>query len=86
MMINAMLVGAFVMASIIVSLFFLRFWKSTHDRFFLYFAMSFLLEALSRVIIGTTNIQNENPLIYLIRLVAYFLIIIAIYEKNKKRR
>ena len=86
MMINAMLVGAFVMASIIVILFFLRFWKSTHDRFFLYFATSFLLEALSRVIIGTTNIQNENPLIYLIRLVAYILIIIAIYEKNKNSR
>jgi hypothetical protein len=84
-MINSMLVGAIVMASLIISLFFLRFWKSTHDRFFLYFASSFFLEAINRILLGLSALQNENePLNYIIRLFSYLLIIIAIYDKNRK--
>lgn len=83
-MINSMLIGAFVMASMIVSLFFFRFWKSTRDRFFLLFAASFALEALSRIIIIFTHIQDQKPLIYLLRMVAYILILWAIYDKNKR--
>lgn len=84
MMINAMLTGAVAMASMTVSLFFLRFWKSTQDRFFLYFAFSFLLEGLSRIIIGLTTLQDEKPLIYIIRMFAYLLILFAIFEKNRR--
>ncbi|HEX6435777.1 MAG TPA: DUF5985 family protein [Candidatus Binatia bacterium] len=40
-----MLLGAISMASLIAGLFFLRFWKDTGDRFFLFFAVSFLIEA-----------------------------------------
>ncbi len=83
-MINAMLIGAFAMAAMIVSLFFLRFWKSTRDRFFLYFAVSFLLEGLCRVILGLTTLQEQKPLIYILRMCAYLLIIFAIFEKNKR--
>ena len=36
-----MLLGAISMASLIAGLFFLRFWKDTGDRFFLFFAVSF---------------------------------------------
>jgi hypothetical protein len=35
------LLGAISMASLIAGLFFLRFWKDTGDRFFLFFAVSF---------------------------------------------
>ena len=83
-MINSMLIGAFVMASGIVSLFFFRFWKSTRERFFLLFALSFALEALSRIIIALTNIHEQKPLIYLLRMLAYLLILWAIYDKNKR--
>ena len=50
MMINTMLGGAIVMASLTIALFFLHFWKSTRDRFFLYFALSFALEAVNRIL------------------------------------
>ena len=38
------LLGAIAMASITIGVFFLRFWKDTENRFFLFFAISFLLE------------------------------------------
>jgi hypothetical protein len=79
-------IGAIAMASLVISLFFLRFWKTTRDRFFLFFAASFLLEAINRVLIGISVLQNEeSPVYYLIRLIAYSLIIIAIIDKNKTR-
>ncbi len=80
---NQMLVGAIAMASLVVSLVFLRFWRSTGDRFFLYFALSFFLQAFGRVVLGSSAIQDEDtPLFYLIRLVAYGLILLAIIQKN----
>jgi hypothetical protein len=79
-------IGAIAMASLVISLFFLRFWKTTRDRFFLFFAASFLLEAINRVMTGISVLQNEeSPMYYLIRLIAYSLIIIAIIDKNKTR-
>ena len=34
--------GAITMGSLVIALFFLRFWRSSGDRFFIYFALSFL--------------------------------------------
>lgn len=73
------------MASATVSLFFIRFWRKTNDSFFLCFAISFLLEGLTRLITGTTTLQDGSSLIYLIRLLAYLLIVYAIYRKNQHR-
>lgn len=39
--INLMLTGAIALASLLVGLFFFRFWRQTRDRFFLYFALAF---------------------------------------------
>jgi hypothetical protein len=84
---NEMSLGAIATASIIAGLFFLRFWKSTRDRFFLYFAMSFGLEGINRVFLGVMGgLREDAPAYYLIRLVAYGLILIAILEKNRTSR
>ena len=85
-MINAMLGGAMIMASLTIALFFLRFWKNTRDRFFLYFALSFALEAVNRILLFlVSSLHTENtPLFYLIRLTAYTLILVAILEKNRR--
>ncbi|MFC7515197.1 DUF5985 family protein [Herbaspirillum sp. GCM10030257] len=88
---NDMLLGAIVTASLIAALFFLRFWRSTGDRFFLFFAMAFALDALNRLMVGTSLTSNmgqadeEFPLYYLIRLLGYGLILFAIYDKNRPR-
>jgi hypothetical protein len=81
---HQMLLGGIVVASFLVGLFFLRFWRTTKDRFFLYFAISFWMEGLNRFCLGYLNLQSENvPIHYVIRLVAYVLILFAIWEKNR---
>lgn len=80
---NDSLLGAVTLSSFIVSLFFLRFWKTTRDRFFLFFSFSFVLDGISRLfLLGNTNNEYE-PYIYSIRLAAFLLILYAIYDKNR---
>lgn len=82
-----LLTGAITMASLVIALFFLRFWRNTRDRFFLYFAASFFIEGLHRVYSALNDAGGEDsPLHYLIRLLAYGLILWAILEKNLPRR
>jgi uncharacterized membrane protein HdeD (DUF308 family) len=84
---DSVLLGAICMASVVAGLFFLRFWRNTKDRFFLYFAISFFLEGVNRFLIGLTAHPNEGqPLFYLIRAIAYVLIIVAIVHKNRVAR
>jgi hypothetical protein len=67
-----------------VGLFFLGFWRKTHDRFFAYFAGAFWLLGLGRLamaVLGETNEAHRS--IYLLRLVAYAVFLIAIVEKNR---
>jgi hypothetical protein len=81
--INLMIIGAVTMACFTVSLFFLRFWKTTRDRFFLFFAISFLLEGISRIVLTIVQYgDEEEPLIYMIRLFAFLVILFAIIDKN----
>jgi Family of unknown function (DUF5985) len=84
---HEMLLGAIATASMVAALFFLRFWKSTRDRFFLYFAMSFCIEGCNRVLLELMGgLREDAPAYYLIRLVAYGLILIAILDKNRLGR
>ncbi len=81
---NQLMLGAIAMANLIIGLFFLRFWKKTRDRFFLFFAVAFVLEGINRVLLGLSQGSNENePIFYLVRLVSYVLILIAIVDKNR---
>ena len=85
-MIPAVLVGVIGCASLTAALFFLRFWKHTRDRFFLFFALSFAVEGVNRVILFLSVGPNEEaPVYYLVRLVAYGLIVAAIVDKNRRR-
>ena len=80
---NLILLGAIVMANLTVSAFFLSFWRSTRDRFFLFFSAAFLIEACGRLALGIFEYPTETqPLIYLSRLVAFSLILFAIIDKN----
>ena len=84
---NALLSGGVAAASVIAGIFFLRYWRSSRDRFFLYFAASFLVEGVNRFVLYlTVGLQEEAPVYYVIRLVAYGLIVVAIVGKNRERR
>ena len=82
-----MMLGAIAAGLVFAGLFFFRFWRQTRDRFFLLFAASFWLEAVNRVALGLLEHANEQePLFYIVRLVAYGLILVAIWQKNRGRR
>jgi len=84
---TAILVGAAGTLSIVAGLFFLRFWRSTRDRLFLFFALAFFLEGANRIALYPSVGEQDNlPIYYLIRLVTYGLILVAILSKNIVRR
>lgn len=82
-----LMTGAIALASFIAALFFLRFWRAARDRFFLYFALSFAIEGAHRIYSALMfEAAEDSPLHYLVRLLAYLLILWAILEKNLPRR
>jgi hypothetical protein len=78
------LLGAVAMASLVAAAFFWRFWRQTHDRFFMLFAAAFLLEAINRTTLAAVGsvTEEQEPLFYLVRLFSFLLILIAIIDKN----
>lgn len=81
--VNNVILGAVAMASFVAALFFLRFWRSTGDRFFLLFALAFAIDAATRFALSISGVSAEyEPFFYSSRLVTFGLIIIAIIDKN----
>ena len=81
---NDFLSGAVFALSCVAGLFFLRFWRKSHDRFFAFFSASFWLMALQRVVLLALGNDSEHIVAaYLIRLLAFVLILVAIVDKNR---
>ena len=75
--------GVLTMGYITAGLFFFRFWRRTSDRLFLSFGAAFWLMALNQAIVTLGGIPREElSWVYLLRLAAFCLIIIAIVLKN----
>jgi hypothetical protein len=81
---DAFLTGAIAMASFVVALLFLRFWRGTRDRFFLLFATAFAVEGAGRSASAFLWLNDENPVLYAVRVMAYGLILVAILQKNRR--
>jgi hypothetical protein len=76
------LTGAMAMAFGVIGLYFFKFWKRTHDRLFFVFGCSFWLLAVTRIGLVVTN-SDESHAWYGLRLVAFLLILYAIWDKNR---
>ena len=74
--------GMIAMCFALAGLFFLRFWRETRDRLFLLFALSFWLQALTRAGLSLLGQSDDAAYWYLVRLVAFLLIVVAIAMKN----
>ena len=77
--------GAMVMGYLVAGLFFARFWRDTRDRLFAIFAGAFFLLALQRALLTLTVGDNGEGTIwlYVLRLLAFLLILAAIVDKNR---
>jgi hypothetical protein len=64
--------------------FFVRFWSSSRDPLFAWFAAAFgLLGAHWAALVGANPDTETRPYFYLVRLLAFVLIIIATLQKNR---
>lgn len=77
--------GAITFGFFVAALFFARFWHRTRDGLFLAFAVAFALLGLNQALLVLSGIpvEERSPL-YLIRLAAFLLIILAIVRKNAR--
>jgi hypothetical protein len=79
--------GAVTMGYVIAAVFFLRFWRRTADRFFCAFAVAFVLLALNQALAQWLGAADERVgYTYLLRVLAFLLILAAIVDKNLSSR
>ena len=79
--------GAVAMGCAMTAVFFLRYWTATRDRLLLYFALGFAVFAAHWTALAIVNPTVETRhLLYIVRLLAFVLIIVGIIEKNRTRR
>lgn len=77
--------GLIAMGFAVCSVFFLRFWRRTRDSFFLVFAIAFFLLALNQALTTLLGLPlEERSWLYLLRLAAFLIIIVAIVRKNTR--
>jgi hypothetical protein len=82
---TAVVSGALVAGYLTIALFFMRFWRDSRDRLFGLFAASFGILAVQRLALVVTmnHLENQTAL-YVLRLLAFVLIIVAIIDKNRR--
>lgn len=79
--------GAIAMGFGIAALFFLRFYVKTRDGLFVAFAAAFFLMALNQALVTLLAVpREEQSPIFLLRLLAFLLIIAAVLMKNLRSR
>lgn len=84
---NPILGGALTMAAWLTSLFFLRFWRVTRDRLFLFFCLAFSTLALNWLgLASLRSLSEAHGEVFLLRLLAFVLIIIGVVDKNRRSR
>ena len=86
-MLNGFLLGVIVSCSLIAGAFFIKFWRQTRDTLFLAFGAAFIVEGFNRAMILFVDEPNlGHPAIYIVRLLSYLLILVAIINKNRAPR
>jgi hypothetical protein len=79
--------GAITTLAFTAGLFFLRFWRLSGDRFFAFFAVAFWsLGVTWALLVGRVPEDEYLPYFYLLRLVAFLLILVAVVDKNRRSR
>jgi membrane-associated PAP2 superfamily phosphatase len=82
---NSFLSGAASMGFLVAAMFFLRFWRSTRERLFLFFSAAFLVLVLERVLREVLDLHSDwVPFAYSFRLGAFLLLILGIIDRNRR--
>jgi hypothetical protein len=73
--------GCLTMVYAVIGLYFLRFWRVSHDRLFGFFAVAFWILAAQRAVV---TLMVVSELVFLLRALAFIVIIAAIIDKNRR--
>jgi Family of unknown function (DUF5985) len=77
--------GLITMGFMVAGLFFLRFWRRTGDVLFAAFAIAFWMLAANQALLVFVRIPiEERNWLYLLRLGAFTLILLAVIAKNRR--
>lgn len=79
------MLGMAVALSVFIGLIFLRFWRKAKDRLFLCFAVSFWLLGANWLTLAIVREQESQSALYLVRLVAFLVLLLGIWDKNRVR-
>ncbi len=75
--------GALMVAFLVATAHFVRFWQRTSDRLFLYFAVAFALLALNQLALFVLGAEDEmRGYAYVMRVSGFALILFGILGKN----
>ena len=75
--------GALTLAYLLAGIYFYRFWRRIPDRLFLHFAIAFWLFAANETVNSMPSVNSQTAgYEYLLRVVGFIWILIAIAEKN----
>ncbi len=80
--------GVLAMASLIATLFFLRYWRASRERLFAFFALAFAGLAANwtgLAFIDQPTDEAQQKYAYVVRLVAFLILLIGIFDKNRRR-
>jgi hypothetical protein len=84
---SVFVLGALTASCWFVGHFFLKFWRTSKDSFFLFFAMAFWILGLQWMGLAFSDADSEMRTgFYLARLTAFMMIVWAIIKKNRDTR
>ncbi|HEY6877836.1 MAG TPA: DUF5985 family protein [Polyangiales bacterium] len=79
--------GGVAAMSLVAALLFLRFWVDSRDRLFAGLAGGFAMLSVNYVALAWLQPDDETRhLVYLVRLLAFTLILVAVIDKNVRAR
>jgi hypothetical protein len=79
------LTGALAATSLVAGLLFLRFWRLSGERLFAFLAIAFAALALNWTWLGVFQpVVETRHYVYLVRLLAFVLILVGIIDKNRR--
>jgi hypothetical protein len=81
----SLLNGAVAMGCAVIGGFFLRFWRQSSDRLFLFFALAFATLAFDHVLMGLIGSDPEWRVpVFTVRLASFVVILVGIVDKNRR--
>ena len=76
--------GAAAMASLAAGVFFVRFWRESHDRLFVCLAAAFATFAINYTMLGVLPLPDERAYAFVLRLVGFVAILVGILVKDRE--